>query len=394
MNTHPNYDAIIIGGGIMGGWISLELAAAGLEKVLLLEKRYPGAGSSGKSGAILRQHYSHETTIRMARTSLERYANFEEEHGFDIGFRRVGMVFIAPRQQGELLEANIALQRENGVQAELIGRTELGELEPSGVFTDDDVAAWEPEAGYVHPVRTVHACLDVARRRGVEVRVGAAVRSIEIEGGRTTGVRLTNGERIGSGVVVNAAGPWARALLQAHGIDAPLRVIRPEQAFFQPPVGSAERRTIYGDLVSGLYWKPEDAGWTRVGQLAYTDDPEVDPDHYDEGVSGQFIGRCRSGLAHRLPDYRNSPSWGGCGALYTVTPDAHALIGPIPGIEGLHLVSGFSGHGFKMGPAVGCGVAAAVAGIDPGPFDPAFFAVDRFQEGRTVDHRYAYGILG
>jgi len=388
------YDTIIIGGGIMGAWIALELAERGLERILLLEKSYPGAGSSGKSGAILRQHYSHDTTIRMARHSLGAYGRFHEEHGIDIGFRRAGMVFITHASQLAALEANVALQRSNGVESNVIGREELLELEPTGIFTEEDRAAWEPEAGYVHPVRAVHACLEVAKRRGVEVRVGAAARAIEIVGGRVTGVRLDGGERVPAPHVVNAAGPWAKGLMRGVSVGLPLRVVRPEQAFFEPPADARDRRTIYGDLVTGLYWKPEAAGWTRVGQLSYDEDPEVDPDHYDEGVSGAFIGRCRRGISERLPAYRNSPSWGGCGALYTVTPDAHPLIGAVPGYTGLWLVSGFSGHGFKMGPAVGRGVAALIAGGDPGPLDPAFFAVDRFDRNAPVATRYAYGILG
>jgi len=392
--TPRGYDAIVIGGGIMGSWIALELAGRGLERVLLLEKSYPGAGSSGKSGAILRQHYSHDTTIRMARHSLDAYGTFHEAHGIDIGFRRAGMVFITHARDLPALEANVALQRSNGVDSTVIGRDELAELEPTGHFTEEDRAAWEPEAGYVHPVRAVHACLEVARRRGVDVRVGAAARAIEIVGGRVTGVRLDGGERVPAPHVVNAAGPWAKGLMRGVPLELPLRVVRPEQAFFEPPADARDRRTIYGDLVTGLYWKPEAAGWTRVGQLSYDEDPEVDPDHYDEGVSGAFIGRCRRGISERLPAYRNSPSWGGCGALYTVTPDAHPLIGAVPGHSGLWLVSGFSGHGFKMGPAVGKGVAALITGGDPSPLDPEFFSVDRFSRGASVGTRYAYGILG
>ena len=387
-------DAVVIGGGIMGGWIALELAEAGVGEILLIEKRYPGAGSTGKSGAILRQHYSHHTSIAMARHSLGRYAAFEEEHGLDIGFRRVGMVFIAHADHRADLEANVALQRENGVDASVIGAAELRELEPAGSFAAEDFAAWEPEAGYVHPVKSVHACLEVAKRRGVTVRVGAAVRQIEVAGGRATGVRLDDGTRIEAGHVINAAGPWAKSLVSAIAPDVPLRAIRPEQAYFEPPVGAGERRTIYGDMVTGMYWKPEDAGWTRVGQLSFDDDPEVDPDHYDEGVSGAFISRARCRLSQRIPAYRQSPSWGGCGALYTVTPDARAIIGPVGGIEGLTLVSGFSGHGFKMGPAVGRGVAGLVSGTDGGPFDPAFFSVDRFSGDPTEGGRYSFGILG
>ncbi len=129
--------------------------------------------------------------------------------------------------------------------------------------------------------------------------------------------------------------------------------------------------------------------------MAYEGDDEVpDPDAYDEGVSRTFIDFCRQRLARRIPAYRDAVSWGGCGALYTVTPDAHALIGEVPGVGGLYLVSGFSGHGFKMGPAVGQGVAALVTGGDRGPYDAEFFAVDRFERGRRVETSYRYGILG
>ena len=74
--------------------------------------------------------------------------------------------------------------------------------------------------------------------------------------------------------------------------------------------------------------------------------------------------------------------------------DAHALIGEIPGLPGLLVVSGFSGHGFKLGPAVGRGVAALISGGDPGSFDPDFFAVDRFEKDQGIKTSYRYGILG
>ncbi len=183
--------------------------------------------------------------------------------------------------------------------------------------------------------------------------------------------------------------------MEPLGIETPLQAIRPEQAYLEPPVDFGPRGTIFGDLINGVYWKPEDAGWTRVGKLSYEGDaPVPDPDHYDEGVSHAFIDFCREKLSRRLPRYAEAISWGGCGALYTVTPDSHPLIGRVPGIDGLYLVSGFSGHGFKLGPAVGQGVASLITGCEAGGFAPSFFAVDRFARGHELSSGYEYGILG
>ncbi len=389
-----NYDAIVIGGGITGAWISLELARLGADRVLLIEKSFPGAGSTGNSSAILSQDDCYEIPIRMASFSLERYASFQAENGLDIGFRRVGMVCIADASEEASLRASVTLQNQNHVQASVIGPDELRELEPEAVFNADDRALWDPDAGTVQPAKTVHACLEAARRQGVETRFGVAVRAIEVEGGRVTGVRLSDGVKVSGPHVINAAGPWAKQLLKTIAPDLPLRSIRREQAYFEPPVTEPARRTIFCDTVTGLYWKPEDAGWTRVGQLSFEDAAEVDPDHFDEGIAGEFIHRCRRGISERLPSLGASPSKGGGAALYTVTPDSRAIVGTVPGVEGLTVVAGASGHDFKFGPAVGRGVAGMVVGGDTGPFDPAFFSVDRFCGVRAAGGRAPFRILG
>jgi glycine/D-amino acid oxidase-like deaminating enzyme len=379
----------------MGLCAALHLAERGVRRVVLLEKRYIGAGSSGKSGAILRQHYSHETTIRMSRESLQFYASFQDANRHDIGFRRTPMVFVCHERDGVALEANVRLQRSFGVDTTTVDAAGLRELEPRAVFDDDTVAAFEPEAGFVDPGRTLAALMAVCRDRGVEVREGVRVDDIVVTGDRVTGVRTGDGASIDTAVVINAGGPWAGLLCRRLGLDLPLKVIRPQQAYLVPPESYGGERYIFGDLLTGLYWKPEPSGWTRVGKLSYEGDLEVpDPDNYDEGVSGAFIDFCRTQLARRVPAYASAISWGGCGALYTVTPDAHALIGEVPGIRGFFVVSGFSGHGFKMGPAVGAGVAALVTGGEAGAFDPAFFAVDRFEKGNEIKSAYEYGILG
>lgn len=388
-------DVLIVGGGIMGVNIALNLTRQGITDVLLLEKSHLAAGSSGKSGAILREHYSRETTIRMARWGRQFYSEVQDRYGRDIGYVSPGMLFVANESARESLERNVALQQSLGVTTEVVDAAGLRELEPRGHFEDDALGAWEPEAAFVNPVRTVYALGREARERGVDVRTGSGVSEVIAEGGSVEGVETHRGDRIDAGVVINAAGPWAHSLLDDLDLDYPLQAIRPEQAYFEPPGDFGEPTAIHADLYTGIYWKPEPAGWTRVGKLSTEDDDEVpDPDDYDEGVSQAFLDFTRQALSQRIPAFDRAISWGGCGALYTITPDAHPLVGAVPEVDGLLLVSGFSGHGFKLAPAIGAGVAALVAGADPSPFDPELFAVDRLRHGEPVDVPYAYGILG
>ena len=102
-----SWDHVIIGGGIMGASLAYHLTRHGNERVLLIEKSFAGAGSTGKSGAILRQHYSHEITIAMAREGLDWYSRFEEEHGRSISFHRPGMAFICTEENRPNLQRNV-----------------------------------------------------------------------------------------------------------------------------------------------------------------------------------------------------------------------------------------------------------------------------------------------
>jgi glycine/D-amino acid oxidase-like deaminating enzyme len=388
-------DVVIIGGGVMGASIALHLVQDGIEDVVLLEKKHLGAGSSGKSGAILRQHYSREATIHMARESLHFYRDFAGQYGREIGFTQPGMLFLANESAREALERNVEVQRSVGVDTRVVDATELREIEPRGNFGRDALGAWEPEAAFVNPVRTVYALADAARERGANIRTEAPVSEVLTEHKSVRGVRTADGTQIDAPVVVNAAGPWAGHLLAEQDLDYPLKAIRPEQAYLEPPGDFGAQTTMYADLVTGIYWKPEPAGWTRIGKMSYEGDDDVpNPDEYDEGIDQAFIDFTREAITERLPAFARATSWGGCGALYTITPDAHPLIGPVPEVDGLYLASGFSGHGFKLAPAVGQGLTALITGDDPGPFDPELFAVDRLRHDRPVTVPYAYGILG
>ncbi|MSR46887.1 MAG: FAD-binding oxidoreductase [Planctomycetes bacterium] len=389
-------DVIVIGGGIMGLNVAARLAAARAGRVVLFEKRRFGAGESGKSGAILRQHYSHQTLIAMAQSSLAAYRALHERAPGGIGLQNPGMAFVCGPADRVGLERNVALQRSLGVEVESLDAAGLRTFEPRATFADGEIGCFERAASFVIPHLTLAAVAAQARAAGAELHEGCGVAAIEQDANRrATGVRLADGTRVAARTVVVCGGPWSRALLLAAGADLPLSAVAPEQAFFIPPAGHGPDRCIWADLVNDLYWKSETTGFTRVGRLSYEHDRAVpDPDSSDEGVSGAFLADSRARLARRVAGYREAVCWGGVAALYTVTPDAQALIGPVAGHDGLLVVSGFSGHGFKLGPSVGDAVTALVAGGDAGPFERDFFAPDRFARGARRSGAYGSSVLG
>ena len=125
-----NYDAIIVGGGIMGCCSAYELGKRGLS-VALFDKSSIGEGPTGQSSAIIRQHYSNELTARMALHSLRVFQDFDERVGGDPGFTQTGFIAIVDEQDRAGLEANIALQRQVGIRSELLDADRLREIVPA-----------------------------------------------------------------------------------------------------------------------------------------------------------------------------------------------------------------------------------------------------------------------
>src|SRR5580658_8220115 len=126
-----NCDILIVGGGVMGTSIAWQLAKRKCGRVVLLEKSYLGAGSSGKSGAIIRQHYSNRLTASMAQKSLRVFEIFEDIVGGPPVFTRTGMVLIVNERDKEGLEANLKMQRELGIDVRAVSGQVLADIDPN-----------------------------------------------------------------------------------------------------------------------------------------------------------------------------------------------------------------------------------------------------------------------
>src|SRR5690348_9948846 len=183
-------DIVIIGGGCTGASIAYHLARAKAGQVTLLERSTVASGTTGRSSAIVRQHYSIPTLARMAQRSLQIFRHFDQEVGGEVGFRQTGLLIGARAEDLEGLRATVAMHRELGIDSRMIGREEVRELEPRMATEDLVGACYEPEAGYADPVATTMAFAHQARRLGAQIRQHTRVSALLVEGGRIRGVQL------------------------------------------------------------------------------------------------------------------------------------------------------------------------------------------------------------
>lgn len=391
-------DVCIVGGGVMGLFLAFHLRRQGVARVVLAEKRFCGAGSSGKSGAICRQHYSNEVTAGLARDALVVFSEFAAHFGNDGGFRRTGCLFFAPPGHADTMRKNVALQRSWGISTEMVDLHRAESLEPRFDLSDGPAACFEPDAGYCDPLVVLAGVEAACGHLGVEMRIGERALRIEVGGERVKGAVLESGETVGADVVVNCAGPWAAGLAKSAGVEVPIRATKPQIAFTRRPAdsgGESRGHPVVCDLVNSYYARPDLPGQTLIGGLDMEADPPVpDPDAEQEGIEDGVVAELNTRLVRRFPAMSRGRSRGGMGALYACTPDYHPVIGPQKEVGGLWTCAGFSGHGFKFSPEIGRALAGWIVGGSPTDHDLTIFRPQRFAEGKPVRGRYEYSILG
>ena len=387
------FDAIIIGAGIMGCCSAFELARRGM-KVALLEKGIVAGGPSGSSSAVVRQHYSNELTARMALYSLDVFREFGERVGGECGFVNNGFAVAVEASDYPGLEANVALQRRIGVNTEIISVEALTDIMPGMETTDLVAAAFEPDSGYADPYLTVSSYAQAARRLGATIFQDTRVTGIRLQVDRVKVVETTAGP-VESPTVVNCAGSWAAQIAAMTDVWAPINACRVQVAFFRRPEGHEQPHPVVADFINATYFRPETGRLTLAGLIDPSEaNAVVDPDNYREYMDDEFVLDVGERLVRRYPAMERSESTGGYASLYAITPDWHPIIDEVPQGSGIFICSGFSGHGFKLGPAVGVIVADLVTGNSSPYFDPRMLRYDRFAQQDLVRGQYEYSIAG
>jgi sarcosine oxidase subunit beta len=388
MSAVRTADVVVVGGGANGTSTAFHLAKLGVKNVVLLERRQIAAGATGKSGSLVRMHYTNDVESRLALESLKVFQDFRNVVGGDCGWSPVGFVQLVKHEHRDALRRNVARQQKLGIDTRVIDDDELRRLLPGIVIDDVGGAAYEASSGFADPNATAFGFAAAAQRLGASIETGTQVTRVLVEHGRVAGVE-TERERIMAPVVVLVPGAWSHALLRPLGLDLPLTPFRIQISIFRWPPAWTERHPVVIDAVHHSWMRPEGVNSTLIGvELGRSG---ADPETYDEGVDPQFVRDARETLAARLPAFADATMRGGWAGMIMMSDDGRPIIDQFAAIPGLYGMLGDSGTSFKTSPAIGRCLAEWIAHGKPQLLDLTPFRATRFAEGKPWVDEDHYG---
>ena len=381
-------DVVVIGGGANGASTAFQLTALGVRDVLVVERRHLAAGATGKSGALVRMHYTNEAESRLALESLKVFRDFEAIVGGSCGFEPVGFLQLVGPEYREALRRNVARQQRLGIDTREVSLDETRALLPGVELTGVGAAAYEPGSGFADPTATAFAFAAAARRAGATIQTHCEALRILVENGRVAGVETSAG-RVATRAVVVAAGAWAQPLLSPLGLDWGLVPYRIQVAIFRWPAGFTHRHPAIIDATQKSWFRPEGAAATLIG--VELGSAHADPEKYDEPVDAAYVAGGRAALASRFPAFEDASMRGGWAGMIMMSPDGRPIIEHVPSVDGLWVMAGDSGTSFKTSPAIGRCLAEWITRGAPVTADLAPFSSRRFAEGRPWHDADHYG---
>ncbi|OYO11545.1 sarcosine oxidase subunit beta [Enemella evansiae] len=342
---------VIIGGGVMGVAAAYELARSGIAEVVLLDRGSFGAGSTCRAAGGVRAQFSDELNIQLGARSLATFENFGRLFDTEIDLHQVGYLFLLDNDEAvATFENNARLQQSLGLESRIISPAEAKRLSPL-IDTDGLIAAaWTPRDGHCTPEAVVAGYARAARQAGATLLPNCAVTGIDVAdeatGKRITGVRTAAGT-IATDTVICAAGAWSGEIASWVGVDLPVEPLKRQLLITEDMPGLAPDTPFTIDQSSTLYFHNEGRG-LLVG-MSYADQQPG----FDQTVTDDWLEPLSAAIDRRAPALAEVGMSSGWAGLYENTPDHNALIGEARGVSRFLYATGFSGHGFLQGPAVG-----------------------------------------
>lgn len=376
-------DIIIVGGGVNGVATGYNLIKRGMNRVVVLERSYPGAGATGRCGGGIRQQWGLEENVILARESVRIFENLSAELGFNVFFRQGGyLMLVYDEREHEVVEKTIPMHNSLGVPTRYLDRREIADCVP-GLNLDGVLgAAFCPTDGTAYPYAVLWGYAEAARRLGAEIYNFAEAKRI---------TRLPDGVfRVETDDVVfeaprllNVAGARARDIAKMLGIHVPttpyrheIAVTEPLKAFLEPMVISPKKgfyfsQSMRGEVVGGVGGDEE-------------------PCSYSTQSSPEFLFKYAEALREVFPSLGSARiirQWAGS---YDMSPDHRPIVGGVSGVDGYYHACGFSGHGFMLSPIVSKLLAELITtGSTSLPIDN--LRLERFDAGELTHDPYVVG---
>jgi sarcosine oxidase, subunit beta len=321
---------VVIGAGAIGASVAYHLALLGARDVVLVDRGDVASGSTAKAMGGVRQQFSTEAEVVLARESIRFFADLGRPY-----FHQVGYLFFATTDEAlGVLEQRRALQAGLGVPVEAVDADRIAALAPGTRVDDVRGGVFCAEDGVADPPAVARELVRMASARGVEVR------------------EHTDAEEVDGDVRVIAAGAYSAEVGAAFGVELPVRPLCRQLIETQPIPGLADGLPMLLEAETGFHFR-------RRGErlvLAMTDPtPRWGfAEEVDESLLPDRLAR----LAHRFPAAAGVEAERAWAGLYDMTPDAHPIVGRVA--DGLYAACGFSGHGFMQSPAVGLALAEEI----------------------------------
>jgi sarcosine oxidase subunit beta len=364
-------EVVVVGGGVIGTSVAFHLAEAGVD-VCLLEREQLASGSTSRAAGGFRAQFSDPLNIAIGLRSIDAFARFGERPGAEIDLHQVGYLFLLDREEDvAAFQASVTLQNELGVPSRFVDLGEVAELCPLAGLEGVLAATYCALDGHASPEAVVQGYAAGARARGASVLTGCAVSGITREGDRIRAVETSLGA-IETDTVVCAAGVWSPQLASMVGVELPVEPYLREVGFTGPTPGLPDRLPLTVDFTTGLYFHREGPG------LLFGMADRSQPPGLDAPSDPAWLERVMEIAERRLPSLLDMGLAGGWKGYYEVTPDHNALVGESPAPTRFLYATGFSGHGFLQGPAVGEIVRDLVLGVEPF-VDVSPLSADRFE---------------
>jgi sarcosine oxidase subunit beta len=349
-------DVIVIGAGIVGSSTAYYLAKAGF-KVMLIDRQTPLAGGSATQASAggVRQQGRAPVEIPLAIYSINLWAGLEAELEDDLEYRQDGMTVVTENEnQVPVLADRITREQSLGLDIRLVQGAALHGLIP-GLSAHMLAGSYCPTDGHANPMRTVNAFIAAAQRLGVLTQWCCAAEGFVVENHRLVAVKTAAGD-LACGQAVLSAGYWSLALAATLGLNLPF------QAHPLQMMVTARRSHVLDQVLAwtgnGISLKQMPSGGFVIGGGWPGDG---DPVTYQTRLMPGSMAKSARTTVGLFPALAGIPvirAWVGIEAFGA---DGMQVVGPLPGVAGLILAAGFSGHGFAIGPGVGALMADYLA---------------------------------